>query len=114
MPGCTDSHTDGPGCCSAMGAHSPFDRTFAFARRTAAAPLFVLFMLPGPLCAADTASDAAANAGAVTLAGTRGAATDRASAAMEGLSGASPSYGSTAGAPGSPSDAAPDATGAGG
>src|SRR2546430_1535977 len=112
MPGCTDSHTDGPGCCSAMGAHSPFDRTFAFARRTAAAPLFVLFVFPGPVCAANTASDAAATAGAVTLAGTEGAATDRAAAAMDGFSGEPPSYGPPGQTPGIPSDAELEAAGA--
>src|SRR6059058_4987335 len=112
MPGCTDSHTDGPGCCSAMGAHSPFDRTFAFARRTAAAPLFVLFVFPGPVCAANTASDAPATAGAVTLAGTEGAATDRAAAAMDGFSGAPPSYGPPGEPPGIPSDAELEAAGA--
>src|SRR5947207_4988932 len=112
MPGCTDSHTDGPGCCSAMGAHSPFDCTFAFARRTAAAPRFVLFVFPGRVCAANTASDAAATAGGATRGGTEGAATDRAAAAMDGFSGAPPSYGPPGQTPGIPSDAELEAAGA--
>src|SRR3989440_927266 len=103
MPGCTDSHTDGPGCCSAMGAHSPFDRTFAFARRPAAAPLFALFVLPGSVCAANTAADAAANAGAVTLADSAGTATDRSPPS---------SYGPPGETPGIPSDTELEASGA--
>ena len=85
-----------------MGAHSPFDRTFAFARRPAAAPLFVLFVFPGSVYAANTAADAAANAGAVTLADSAGAATDR----------SAPSYGPPGETPGIPSDTELEASGA--
>jgi len=86
-----------------MGAHSPFDRTFAFARRPAAAPLFVLFVFPGSVCAANTAADAAANAGAVTLADSAGAATDRSPPS---------SYGPPGETPGIPSDTELEASGA--
>src|SRR5947207_13351016 len=90
MPGCTDSHTDGPGCCSAMGAHSPFDRTFAFAPRPAAAPLFVLFVFPGSVCAANTAADAAPNAGAGTPGDRASTATDRSPTSSYGPPGETP------------------------
>jgi len=86
-----------------MGAHSPFDRTFAFARRPAAAPLFVLFVFPGSVCAANTAADAAANAGAVTLADSAGTATDRSPPS---------SYGPPGETPGIPSDTELEASGA--
>src|SRR5437868_1760120 len=101
MPGCTGSHTDGPGRCSAMGAHSPFDRTRAFARRPAAAPLLALFVFPGPVCAANTASDAG-DAGAAALAGTGSVASTL----------APPSYGPPGETPGTPSDAELAAPGA--
>src|SRR5205814_6370888 len=52
------------------------------------------------------------SAGAVTLAGTEGAATDRATAAMDGFSGAPPSYGPPGQTPGIPSDAELEAAGA--
>ncbi len=84
-----------------MGAHSPFDRTCAVARRPAAAPLLVLLVFPGPVCAANTASDAA-DAGAVALAGTAGAASTLAPL----------SHGPPGETPGIPSDAELAATGA--
>ena len=84
-----------------MGARSPFDRTCAVARRPAAALLLVLLVFPGPVCAANTASDAA-DAGAVALAGTAGAASTLAPL----------SYGPPGETPGIPSDAELAATGA--
>src|ERR1700752_2351531 len=103
MPGCTGSHTDGPGCSSAMGAHSPFDRTFAFARRPAAAPLFALLVFPAPVWASSAASDAAADAGTVALAGTGSTAIDGAMPP--------PAYGPPGETPGIPSDAELEAAG---
>ncbi len=87
-----------------MGGHSPFDRSFAFARRPAAAPLFALFVFPGPLCASNAASDAAASAEAVALAGTESAGTERAMSP--------PSYGPPGETPGIPSEAELEASGA--
>ncbi len=87
-----------------MGGHSPFDRTFAFARRPAAAPLFALFVFPGPVCASNAASDAAASAEAVALAGTESTATDGAMSP--------PSYGPPGETPGIPSEAELEASGA--
>ena len=87
-----------------MGGHSPFDRAFGFARRPAAAPLFALFVFPGPVCASNAASDAAASAEAVALAGTESTATERAMSP--------PSYGPPGETPGIPSEAELEAAGA--
>jgi len=87
-----------------MGGHSPFDRSFAFARRPAAAPLFALFVFPGPVCAANAAPDAAASAEAVAFAGTESAGTERAMSP--------PSYGPPGETPGIPSEAELEASGA--
>jgi len=87
-----------------MGGHSPFDRSFAFARRPAAAPLFALFVFPGPVCASNAASDAALSAEAVALAGTESTATERAMSP--------PSYGPPGETPGIPSEAELEAAGA--
>jgi hypothetical protein len=87
-----------------MGGHSPFDRTFAFARRPAAAPLFALLVFPGPVWASNGAPDAAADAGAVALAGTESAAIDGAMSP--------PPYGPPGETPGIPSDAELEAAGA--
>ena len=87
-----------------MGGHSPFDRAFGFARRPAAAPLFALFVFPGPVCASNAASDAAASAEAVALAGTESTATERAMSP--------PSYGPPGETPGIPSEAELEASGA--
>ena len=87
-----------------MGGHSPFDRSFVFARRPAAAPLFALFVFPGPLCASNAASDAAASAEAVAFAGTESAGTERAMSP--------PSYGPPGETPGIPSEAELEASGA--
>ena len=87
-----------------MGGHSPFDRAFAFARHPAAAPLFALFVFPGPVCASNAASDAAASAEAVALAGTESTATERAMSP--------PSYGPPGETPGIPSEAELEAAGA--
>jgi hypothetical protein len=87
-----------------MGGHSPFDRSFAFARRPAAAPLFALFVFPGAVWASNASSDAAADAGAVALAGTESTATDRTIPP--------PPYGPPGETPGIPSDAELEASGA--
>jgi hypothetical protein len=87
-----------------MGGHSPFDRAFGFARRPAAAPLFALFVFPGPVCASNAASDAALSAEAVALAGTESTATERAMSP--------PSYGPPGETPGIPSEAELEAAGA--
>jgi hypothetical protein len=87
-----------------MGGHSPFDRAFGFARRPAAAPLFALFVFPGPVCASNAASDTAASAEAVALAGIESTATERAMSP--------PSYGPPGETPGIPSEAELEAAGA--
>ena len=87
-----------------MGGHSPFDRAFAFARRPAVAPLFALFVFPGPVCASNAASDATASAEAVALVGTESTATERAMSP--------PSYGPPGETPGIPSEAELEAAGA--
>jgi hypothetical protein len=87
-----------------MGAHSLFDRSFAFARRPAVAPLFALFVFPGPVYASNAASDAAASAEAVALAGTESTGTDHTVAP--------PSYGPPGETPGIPSEAELEASGA--
>src|SRR5258706_13709884 len=112
MPGCTDSRTDGPGCCSAMGGHSPLDRTFAFARRAAAAPLFALFVLPGLACASNAPSEAGGNAEAAALAGTGGAATEGVGSGLDRFTIRPPSYGPPGETPGIPSGAELEASGA--
>src|SRR5882762_2566625 len=112
MPGCTDSRTDGTGCCSAMGGHSPFDRTFALARRAAAAPLFALFVFPGPVCASSATSEADANAEAAALARTASAATDGVASGLDRVSIRLPFYGPPGETPGIPASAEIEAAGA--
>src|SRR6202521_5973003 len=105
MPGCTDSRTDGPGCCSAMAGHSPFDRTFAFARRAAAAPLFALFVFPALACASNATSEAGASVEAVALAGAETAATEGVGSGVDRFTIRPPSYGPPGETPGIPSEA---------
>jgi hypothetical protein len=111
MPGCTDSRTDGPGCCSAMAGHSPFDRAFAFARRPAAAPLFALFVFPGLACASNATREADANAEAVALAGAESATTKGVESGVDRFTIRPPSYGPPGETPGIPPDAELEASG---
>src|ERR1700724_4920074 len=110
MPGCTDPRTDGS--CSAMGGHSPFDRTFALARRAAVAPLFALFVFPGPVCASNATSEADGNAEAAALASTASAATGHIGSGVDRVSIRAPSYGPPGETPGIPSEAELEASGA--
>src|SRR6266436_7905225 len=112
MPGCIDSHTDGSGYSSAMGGHSPFARTFAFARRPAAAPLFALFVLPAMACASDAAPESDAHAETVALAGAESAATEGVGSGVVRFAIRPPSYGPPGETPGIPSEAELEASGA--
>ena len=95
-----------------MGGHSPFDRTFAFARRAAAAPLFALFVLPALACASDATREADANAEAVALAGRDSAATEGVGSGVDRFAIRPPSYGPPGETPGIPSEAELEASGA--
>src|SRR6266404_3911580 len=95
-----------------MGGHSPLDRTFAFARRAAAAPLFALFVLPGLACASNAPSEAGGNAEAAALAGTGGAATEGVGSGLDRFTIRPPSYGPPGETPGIPSEAELEASGA--
>ena len=95
-----------------MGRHSPFDRTFALARRRAVAPLFALFVFPGPVCASNATSEADANAEAAALASTASAATGHIGSGVDRVSIRLPSYGPPGETPGIPSEAELEASGA--
>src|ERR1700681_229343 len=95
-----------------MGGHSPFDRTFAFARRPAAASLFALFVLPALACASDATREADANAETVALAGAESAATEGVGSGVDRFAIRPPSYGPPGETPGIPSEAELEASGA--
>src|ERR1700687_588396 len=95
-----------------MGGHSPFDRTFAFARRPAAASLFALFVLPALACASDATREADANAETVALAGAESAATEGVGSGVDRFTIRPPSYGPPGETPGIPPDAELEASGA--
>jgi hypothetical protein len=95
-----------------MAGHSPFDRTFAFARRPAVAPLFALLILPALACASNATREADANAEATVLAGTDGAATEGVGSGVDGFAIRPPSYGPPGETPGIPSEAELEASGA--
>src|SRR3982075_1096764 len=112
MPGCTDSRTDGTGCCSAMGGPSPSARTLALARHRAVAPLFATFVFPALVCASNATSEADGNAEAAALASTASAATNGVGSGVERVSIRPPSYGPPGETPGIPSEAELEASGA--
>jgi hypothetical protein len=95
-----------------MGGHSPLDRTFAIARRPAAAPLFALFVLPALACASDATREADANAETVALAGAESAATEGVGSGVDRFTIRPPSYGPPGETPGIPSEAELESSGA--
>src|SRR3984893_8825944 len=112
MPGCTDSRTDGTGCCSAMGGHSPLTRTSALARRRAVVPFFVLCVFPGLVCASSATSEADGNAEVAALASAASAAPGRVGSGVDSVSIRPPSYGPPGETPGIPSEAELETSGA--
>src|ERR1700694_2861220 len=95
-----------------MGGHSPFDRTFAFARRPAAASLFALFVLPALACASDATREADAHAETLAPAGAERAAPERVGSGVDRFAIRPPYYGPPGETPGIPSEAELEASGA--